>query len=146
MTLNDLLAEQRTALEAGNMAQALDILDQIEREVSKANAWDWLTTHEPESYDQLCSKLEDARYGLSPAGRSTLGQLKRVFRWCGKHDILLADIEFPIHSSKYREACSYLNGIITRDADEEEIRRDLLDAIEHIQGLGTRRETRQWIR
>lgn len=64
MTLTDLLTEQRAALEAGDTTQALDILDQIEREVSKANAWDWLTTHDPESYDQLCQKLEDARASL----------------------------------------------------------------------------------
>ena len=146
MTLTDLLTEQRAALEAGNTAQALDILDQIERELSKANAWEWLTTQEPESYDQLCQKLEDARDGLSPAGRCTLGQLIRVFRWCEAHDVSLTDIKFPIHASKYREACSYLKDIVTRDADEEEIKRELLDAIEHIQGLETRRETREWLR
>ena len=128
------------------IVEGLDILEDIECEISKANAWDWLTTHEPESYDQLYQKLEDARDGLSPAGRCGLGQLKRVFRGCEAHDISLVDIKFPLHSAKYREACGYLNGIITRDADEGEIRRKLLDAIEHIQGLRTRRETREWLR
>jgi hypothetical protein len=40
MILTDLFAEQRAALETCNTAQAFDILNQIERELSKANAWE----------------------------------------------------------------------------------------------------------
>jgi hypothetical protein len=142
MTLTDLLTEQRAALEAGNPAQALDILDQIEREVSKANAWDWLTTHEPENYDQLCQKLEDARETVSKSGRSELGSLIDVFQWCEKHGISLTKLDTPAHMSKYREAASYLRGIIKKD----DAKAELLKAIERIQSDRTRRETREWVR
>lgn len=109
---------------------------------TSAFAWDWLTAHEPESYDQLYQKLADARETVSQSGQSELGSLIRVFRGCEKHGISLTKLDTPAHMSKYREAASYLRGII----EEDNAKAELLKAIERIQSDRTRRETRQWVR
>ena len=112
MNIGELLHHQRVALEASDTEEALRLLDLIEAEVEKATAWKWLTSNQPDSYDEMISKLEQAREGLTQSGQSELGQLIRVFRWCEEHGISLDHLQVKDHLSKYREASSKLNQIL----------------------------------
>lgn len=143
MNIEELLIQQRTALKAGHTEEALRLLDMIEAEVEKATAWDWLTSNKPGSYDELIAKLEQASAGLAPSGQTELGHLIRVFRWCEEHAISLDQLQVENHLSKYREASSKLNQIIGQG---DEVKEELLAALDAIQSHRTRAETRAWAR
>ncbi len=48
--------------------EALSLFDSIVEEIEKDHARAWLQKHQPESYDQLIRKVEQARVGLAPSG------------------------------------------------------------------------------
>ncbi len=146
MTIDELIRQQRTALQAGKCEEALSLLDSIVEEIERTNAWAWLQKHQPESYDQLIRKVEQARVGLAPSGRSELAQLERVFIWCRDHSIELAALDLPKQVSKYRESAGRLDAIVSSGAEEAQIGQELLPAIEVIKSHRTRADTRKWAR
>ena len=138
--------KQRAALEAGDVEEALRLLSELEDRMEKAKVWGWLRSNEPKSYEQLISKVGYAAEGLAQSGRIELGQLARVFTWCKDHNIELAALGLPKHLFKYREAASKLNLIVTSQAEEANVKADLLAEIETIKSHVNRAQTRAWAR
>jgi len=146
VTLDKLLAKQRKALKKRKYKKALRLLNSIEEEINKTNSWDWLLNNEPKSYRQLIKKLEYAAEGLAPSGRSELQSLARVFQWCKEHNIELSLFDLPGHVANYREAASYLRGLVGADSDEATTVSEVRAKIATIKTHTTRRQTREMVR
>lgn len=111
------------------------------------DAWHWLRQNEPESYQQLLDKLDQAaRRDLSPSGKVELFQLVKVFKWCAEHGVPLNELDVKDHLHKYREAVSYLRRF-TRSAKPGEAEIDTVrQIIARIKQDASRQETRLWAR
>ena len=144
MALEKQLERMEAALEDGDIATARELLGKVRAEFSARNAWHWLRTNQPESYEQLIEKLEQARTHLSNTGLVELRQLTAVVKWCEEHGVELADLNAPDHIHKYREAVSYLDLIRKSDTPDDVKVEEMRDAIRVIQGHSTRRDTRAW--
>ena len=137
---------QNKALTDGDIKEAQRLLTELETHLERKQSWQRLRTNEPESYDVLYTELKDLSQVLSPAARSTMRQLIRIFQCCQDHSISLEFLDVPANLHKYREASSYLNVIITKHASDDEIKSELLEAIRHIKSDKNRDETRSWVR
>ena len=146
MSLDDLLKQQRKALKKRKYKKALRLLNSIEEEIDKTDAWAWLQKHELRSYKQLIKKLEYAAEGLAPSGRSELKSLASVFQWCKEHNIKLSLFDLPGHVANYREAASWLRKLIRTASGEDEAGKAIRDAVNTINKHTTRRQTREMVR
>ena len=110
------------------------------------NPWQWLRTHEPESYEQLVEKLRQEVDGLHGTARFVRDWLADVFEWCGEHGIELAELDVSPNLHKHREATAYMRGIKTGDEPDEVKVRLLREVIERIKRDPNRDATRRWAR
>ncbi len=139
-------------LESGVEAGHLEALPEgvkveIDRRLGPSEKpWDWLRNHQPASYEQLIEKLEEASESLSSSGQTELRQLAEVFRWCGEHEIGLAELQIPRHLPKYREAAAYTSRIIGSDESSESRIGRMREAVERIKSDPDRDTTRAWAR
>ena len=67
------------------------------------NPWQWLRTHEPESYEQLTGLLRQRVPSLHRTARFVRLWLADVFEWCGEYGIALAELDVSPNLHKYRE-------------------------------------------
>jgi hypothetical protein len=88
-----LLKEQEAALEAGDVAEARRLLEEIRVELGKQYDWPKLKDPGPESYEQLLERLKNARDLVSLSSKTEMGQLRDVFEWCRDHGIKLTDLQ-----------------------------------------------------
>ena len=117
----------------------------MREELDKQNAWQWLRTNEPEDYDQLTSKLAQARKVRSQSGKVQLRQLIEVFEWCEAYGIPVGDLRTPDNLHKYWVVSPLMINIINEDGLSEETKYAKLSAvIERVQADATRRDTREW--
>ena len=111
------------------------------------DAWHWLRNNQPESYEQLIEKLEQAASrSLSSGGQTELRQLVGVFEWCRDHEVKLADLEVPDHLHKYREAVAHLNRICDSDEPDQSKVQTMRETVGRIKSDPSRRATRAWAR
>ena len=116
------------------------------------NAWQWLRTHQPESYEQLLEKLTQARdwyVGKATghrrnSGDKELSNLLHIFKWYRDHGITLAELGTKGRMDKYREAQPMMHGIIedTGLSDEEKAQK-LWDATRDLKRDRTRIDARR---
>jgi hypothetical protein len=144
MNTDDLLKQQRTALEQGDIAEALTLLEALERSRRKSRLWEELKQNEPESYEELTGKLREAAYGGNKSERTVLQQLARVFGRCNELGIELSTLEVSKHLHKYREAAANLNDIVDESGEGEG--KALQDGIQCIKSDANRAQTRAWAR
>lgn len=143
--IHQLLDRQETALKENDTSKALRLLKEMRDELEKQNAWQWLRTNEPEDYDQLTSKLAQARKVRDQSGKVKLRQLIEVFEWCEAYGIPVEYLRTPDNLHKYWDVSPLMNDIINNDDLSEETKYTrLIDVIERVQAHATRRETRQW--
>ncbi len=111
------------------------------------DAWHWLRNNQPESYEQLIGKLEQAASrSLSSGGQIELRQLVGVFECCEEHGIELADLEVPAHLHKYREAVAHLSRICDSDEPDQSKVQAMRETVGRIKSDPSRRATRAWAR
>ena len=96
-------------------------------------------------YYDLIRNVEYAEEGLTKSGRSELGSLVRVLKWCAEQDIPLSHFDLPSHLASYREAASYLWHTIHSTPDED-AREALLTEPSAINGHISRKDTRELVR
>ena len=144
--LNEFVKQHKKALNKKDIKEAQRLLTKLKKELKKQQSWDYLRSNKPESYKQLYRKLRDTSESLSPSGKSIMRQLIRIFTWCEKHKISLPYLDVSANLHKYREDTSYLIRIITKDANDAEIKRELGDAISRIKADKNRDVTRSWTR
>jgi len=145
MTIEELLKRQRAALEAGDVAGARKLFEEIQAEIDRENAWDWLDSNEPESYEQLIGTLEQPRKRpLSPSSQAELGQLIEVFKWCRDHGIELAELEVSEHAHRYREAVACMVRIIESDEPDASQVAAMRQLVERIKRGPSQRAERAW--
>jgi hypothetical protein len=110
------------------------------------DAWYWLRNNQPESYEQLTEKLEQAKELLASSGQIELRQLVKVFEWCEDHGIELAELQVPEHLHKYREAAAYMSRTIEGDEPDWSKLRKMRETVDRIKSDPSRRATRVWAR
>jgi hypothetical protein len=152
ITIHELLDEQEAALRENNVSKALRLLEEMRDEIEKQNAWRWLRSHEPEDYDHLIEKLEQAKARAEDtdvqSSVTVLGQLIGIFNWCRAHGFELKSLSTRDNLHKYWAAAAYMNGIIGDDdrSDGEKLTR-LKKTLKRIQQEdATREDTCQWAR
>ena len=143
--ITQFVEQQKKALDDNDITKAVSLLAELESHLAKKRGWNSLRTNSLASYEELYAKLEDMNHVLSPSGKSTMGQLIRIFQCCQDYGISLEFLDVPANLHKYREASNYLNVIISKDASDAVIKRELLDAISHIKSDKNRDETRSWV-
>ena len=105
-----------------------------------------LRSNEPESYNELYSRLKDMSEVLLPAGKSTMRQFVRIYKWCEDHGIKLEFLGLSPNLHKYREATAYLTRVISKNTCDDEIKREVLETVNRIKSDKNRDETRSWTR
>jgi len=120
--------------------------DQHKERISASEPWVWLRENEPESYDQLISKVEASIEGRSRTTRTVMRQLARAFQWCHEHDIELSLFDLPRRVARYREAASYLYHKVMDASNREEAEQGLREAVAAINSHRTNGETRAMVR
>jgi hypothetical protein len=149
MAIEELLKRQRAALEAGDVAGARKLFGEIQAEIDREDAWDWLDNNEPEGYEQLIGTLEQPRKRpLAPSSQAELDHLIEVFKWCRDHGIELAELEVSEYAYKYREAVAYMRRITESDepaASQVAAMRGVIERIKRDAGQqATRARARGW--
>ena len=122
-TIEALLEQQSAALDAGDVAAARILLGKIKEMCDKEDTRHWLRYNQPESYDQLISKLRNAESTLSEGGhKNEMAHLIDVFEECEKCGISLEELDVKKNLPKYREALRPLREITQKkELDESDV-------------------------
>ena len=137
---------QKKAFAECDITEAKRLLTELGIHLEKKRGWNWLRSNEPESYNELYSRLKDMSEVLLPAGKSTMRQFVRIYKWCEEHGIELEFLDLSPNLHKYREATAYLTRVISKNTCDDEIKRELLETVNRIKSDKNRDGTRSWTR
>ena len=142
-TIEALLEQQSAALDAGDVAAARILLGKIKEMCDKEDTRHWLRYNQPESYDQLISKLRNAESTLSEGGhKNEMAHLIDVFEECEKCGISLEELDVKKNLPKYREALRPLREITQKKELDESDVTNLKKMIDRIKEYPNRDATR----